>query len=177
MPEPQQKTVLFFRLYTSIQSRLYAFILTMVHNEHDAEELLQETAIYLWEQFDQYQEGTNFWAWAACVAKFRVLDFHKKNRKTRPLFENSVYQQLFEIADVSTEDSVERVRALKSCLGKLGSAELQLLSLRFQDRFSIQRIAQLTGRSRHGLYKTLARILGLVRDCMTRTLAQWEYHG
>ena len=176
MSEPHQKTILFFRLYTSIQSRLYAFILTMVHNEHDAEELLQESAIYLWEQFDQYQEGTNFWAWAACVAKFRVLDFHKKNRKTRPLFENNVYQQLFEIADVSSEDSADRARALKNCLDKLGSDDQKLLSLRFLDSYSMQRIAQLTGRSRHGLYKTFARILGLVRECMNRTLAQWEYH-
>jgi RNA polymerase sigma-70 factor (ECF subfamily) len=174
MSEPQQKTVLFFRLYTSIQSRLYAYILTMVHNEHDAEELLQETAIYLWEQFDQYEEGTNFWAWAACVAKFRVLDFHKKNRKTRPLFENSVYQQLFEIAATTSEDSVERSRALKACLDKLGAPEQKLLSLRFHDNFSVQRIAQVTGRSRHGLYKTISRILGLVRDCMTRTMAQWD---
>ena len=176
MPEPQQKTVRFFRLYTTVQSRLYSFILTMVHNEHDAEELLQETAVYLWEQFDQYQEGTNFWAWAACVAKFRVLDFHKKNRKTRPLFENSVYQELFEITDPIANDSVERVKALKSCMEKLGLAEQRLLTLRFHENFSVQRIAQLTGRSRHGLYKTLSRILGLVRECMNRTLAQWDYH-
>lgn len=174
MPEPQQKTASFFRLYTSIQSRLYAFILTMVHNDHDAEELLQETAIYLWERFEQYQEGTNFWAWAACVAKFRVLDFHKKNRKTRPLFDNSIYRELFDIAETVSEDSAERAKALKRCLSKLGAPEQKLLSLRFQESFSVQRIAQLTGRSRHGLYKTLARILGLVRECMNRTLAQWD---
>ncbi|HDS85335.1 MAG TPA: sigma-70 family RNA polymerase sigma factor [Phycisphaerales bacterium] len=175
MGEPEKKAVSFFRLYTSIQSRLYAFILTMVHNEHDAEELLQETAVYLWEQFDQYEPGTNFWAWAACVARFRVLDFHKKNRKTRPLFDNQMYRELFEIADAVTEESSDRRHALKICMEKLKSSDQKLLQLRFDKSYSIQRIAQLTGRSRHGLYKTMARILGLVRECMQRTLAQWDY--
>jgi RNA polymerase sigma-70 factor (ECF subfamily) len=176
MGESEKKSVSFFRLYTSIQPRLYAFILTMVHNEHDAEELLQETAVYLWEQFDQYEPGTNFWAWAACVARFRVLDFHKKNRKTRPLFDNDVYRQFFEIADTVAEGNTDRHKALKTCLDKLTGNDQKLLRLRFEKSFSIQRIAQLTGRSRHGLYKTMARILNGIRECMNRTLAQWDYH-
>jgi DNA-directed RNA polymerase specialized sigma24 family protein len=57
---------------------------------------------------------------------------------------------------------------------KLKSSDQKLLQLRFDKSYSIQRIAQLTGRSRHGLYKTMARILGLVRECMQRTLAQWD---
>jgi len=45
----------FLRLYAGIQNKLFAFILSVVHNRNDAEELFQETSVILWERFDTYQ--------------------------------------------------------------------------------------------------------------------------
>ncbi len=48
MSSPAQHS-LFLNLFSKTQTRLYAFILMIVHNDNDAEEIFQETSSLLWE--------------------------------------------------------------------------------------------------------------------------------
>ena len=41
----------------------------------DAEDVLQEANLVLWRKFDQYQEGTNFFAWACQIIRYEVLKY------------------------------------------------------------------------------------------------------
>ena len=64
----------------SNQKRIYAFILGMVPNYQDAEDLFQETILVMWSKFDQFQRGTSFASWGATVAKYQILN--ARRRKT-----------------------------------------------------------------------------------------------
>jgi DNA-directed RNA polymerase specialized sigma24 family protein len=57
MSNKQEKSASFFRLYNSIHTRLYSLLLMMVHNEKDAEDLLQETATILWISMKNSRKG------------------------------------------------------------------------------------------------------------------------
>ena len=59
----------------SSQSRIYAYILMLVHNHNDAEDLLQETASILWEKFDEYIPEKSFAAWAVGIARNKIYNF------------------------------------------------------------------------------------------------------
>src|SRR5205814_6679679 len=63
----------FIRLMTRHERLVYGYILSLVPNWADADEILQETNIRLWEEFEKFQAGTNFAAWAIRVAHFQVL--------------------------------------------------------------------------------------------------------
>ncbi|MFC1766200.1 sigma-70 family RNA polymerase sigma factor, partial [Planctomycetota bacterium] len=119
MANQELKHIRFFRLYNSIQVRLYSYLLTVVHNRTDAEDLLQETAIFLWERFDQFEEGTSFGAWAIRISQYKALEFMRRNKKTRIVFDDDFYNKVSLCSLQSSSDVSEREEALRSCIKKL----------------------------------------------------------
>lgn len=174
MPHSIDKNKYFFEQYNLIQTRLYAFILMMVHNEFDAEDLLQETSAILWERFDEFERGTNFKAWAFAIAKNRACVFLRKNKNSRLLFMDEIYEKIPAIANQILDNQAYRVKALKQCINKLPPNDRQLLRMRYKDNNVPQELSEITGRPLSGLYKSLTRIHSLLRDCIMRTLRRWE---
>src|SRR5438067_3592271 len=62
----------------SHQRRLFQYILSLLPNLQDAEDVLQETNLVVWRKFAQFQSGTSFFAWAARVAQLEVMKHRKK---------------------------------------------------------------------------------------------------
>ncbi len=48
------KTEEFVRLFAAHHNRLLAYILAMMHDRADAEEVFQETSLVLWREFDHF---------------------------------------------------------------------------------------------------------------------------
>lgn len=65
---PNERQLEFDALISPHLNSLYSTALRMTHNQHDAEDLVQETMYKAFRAFDQYQRNTNFRAWA-----FRIL--------------------------------------------------------------------------------------------------------
>ena len=161
----------FFGLYNSVQSRIYTYLLTMIHNRNDAEDVLQETATVLWEKFDTYQEGTSFGAWAIQIARLKSLEYMRKH-KSRMFFDETFYQAVSEQVEKGSSDVHERSESLRFCLKKLPENSLRLLTMRYKKDIPIKRIAILMGRSPNGLYQSFSRILNVLHDCMGKYLTR-----
>jgi RNA polymerase sigma-70 factor (ECF subfamily) len=58
----------FLRLLMANQNRIYAFILTLVPNWSDADDIMQEAAETMWSKFQQSQPINNFSAWGIKIA-------------------------------------------------------------------------------------------------------------
>ena len=172
--EPSQHAR-FLRMYTKVQPRVFAFILSVIHNRSDADELFQETNVILWERFDQYREETPFAAWAIGIARNKVLEYLRKNKQSRMLFADRFYEQIAEASANSEDDLTGRMSALKFCLEKLKSPDRKLLSLRFNRDYTVKMLSQLTGRSTDSLYKSMARIMHLLKGCIERKLVRQQY--
>lgn len=163
---------LFFRLYNTVQQMLYSYLLAIVHNHSDAEDLLQETAVVLWDKFDKYQEGTSFDRWAMKIASNNALNFMRKNRNTKRFFHEAFYEMVSQQAQEDSDSIAERSEAFHFCLNKLPENCRELLSMRYQKDVSIKHISQLTGRSANGLYQSFSRIISAVRECMDKYIAR-----
>lgn len=168
------KHSLFLSLFSKSQTRLYSFILMIVHNDNDADEIFQEVSALLWEQFDKFQEGTNFGAWAVSIAKIKVLEYLRQNKKKRNLFKTDMYQELSTLAEPESADVDNRLKAFKNCLQKLDRSYRSLLSLRYQKNLSIKEIAQQKGIAVDTLYRKLSKVFGTLRKCVERTMVQWD---
>ena len=59
--EDQRDPVLFAALLRENRSRVFGYLLALVQNLSDAEDLYQQTALVLWEKFSQYEPGYRFW--------------------------------------------------------------------------------------------------------------------
>jgi RNA polymerase sigma-70 factor (ECF subfamily) len=164
---------LFLKNFLKHNKLLFGFIVAMVPNHTDAEDILQETAIILWNKFDAYEPGTNFYAWAKQVAKNKVYEYYKTQKRF-----NSTDLKFLEIIQEINEpmlDTLEqRMAALRGCVSKLDRRDVLLIQARFQKNLSLKKLAEQNNQSVHTLYKRLAHVFALLRTCTQKTLIAWD---
>jgi RNA polymerase sigma-70 factor, ECF subfamily len=162
----------FIRLLTAHERLVYGYILSMVPNWADADEILQETNIRLWEEFDKFELGTNFAAWALRVAHFQVLTWRKRVGRSRLVFDQKVVDALAEERYWTDEVFEARQQALGDCVSKLPVRSRELLQHCYSDGGKIKDVAARLQRSPAAVYKALERIRLDLHACIQRKLAQ-----
>jgi RNA polymerase sigma-70 factor (ECF subfamily) len=170
------KGKLFLRLFLQNERRLYAYILTLLPNRADADDVLQEASFVLWDKFDEEHPPDDFAAWGCRIAYFKVLDFIKKRQRSRVRFSQAMLERIAETA-VEQADTLQlddRREALAGCIEKLAPRERDLLARRFSEGASIASLAAQLGRSADAVYKSLARTRAALFDCVMRRLASEE---
>jgi RNA polymerase sigma-70 factor (ECF subfamily) len=60
------------------QRKIFAYLYTLVPNRADADDLLQETCLTIYEKFDEFEDGTDFVAWANRIAWWKVRQSRQK---------------------------------------------------------------------------------------------------
>jgi RNA polymerase sigma-70 factor (ECF subfamily) len=173
---PQARGKLFLRLFLQNERRLFAYLLTLLGNHADADDVLQEASLVMWDKFDESHPPDDFAAWGCRIAYFKILDFRKKRGRCRVQFSQEMLDRLAETAveQAGALQLDDRREALAGCVGKLAPHDRELLNRRFADGASVQAIAVEKGRSGDTVYKSLARIRRTLFDCVTRRLATKE---
>lgn len=173
MDSKELKSEQFFRLYNAAQKRIYAYLLMLVHNHNDAEDLLQETASILWERFNDFDKTGSFAAWSVGIARNKALDFLKSKRTSRPLFDDEFYASISTLAECESENTDQRLRALRDCIKKMPLQNQNLIHLRFEKGITVKKISQISEYSADAVYKKMSRIYTALHHCINRTLVQW----
>jgi RNA polymerase sigma-70 factor, ECF subfamily len=171
-PDPQQ----FLRLFLENERRIYAFIVSILPNLSDAEDVLQETSLILWQKFAQFQLGTDFVAWACRVAQLRVLKFYEKRGRSKLQFDAAALEAVANEAIGMAPLLEDRHHALAKCLEAINPRDRDLLQRRYADDASPQQISTQVGRSIHAVYKALQRIHDSLMLCIQRRLEK-EWRG
>lgn len=148
------------------QRGLYAYILQLLPNRTEADDVLQATNLALWNGRAQFASGSNFAAWAAKVAYFEVLTHRKRKSRDRLVFDDSLVHQISgEAADaVDQMDSV--LRMLRRCMGKLSQSDLSLIHMQYADGLRSREIAEQTGRSAGAIAQATHRIRMSLLKCI-----------
>jgi RNA polymerase sigma-70 factor (ECF subfamily) len=171
MPGPADRTEEFVRLLGQNQRRLFHYVLCLVPNRDDAEEVLQETNLVLWREFDRFQSGTNFAAWACRVAFHQVLAWRKRRQRDRLQFSDAFLEAVAAEVEAAADHLEERAEALAACVAKLPPAQRELLQMRYSENHAIETIALRAGRSAEAVYRALSRVRQALYECVNRTLA------
>jgi RNA polymerase sigma-70 factor (ECF subfamily) len=168
------KGKLFLRLFLQNKSRLYAYIVTLLPNRADAEDVLQEASLVMWDKFDEDHPPDNFAAWGCRIAYFKVLDFCMKSQRCRVRFSQAMLERVAETAveQAGALQLDERREALSGCIEKLSSRDRDLLSRRLTEGATTETVAGQVGRSVDAVYKALAKIRQALFECVTRSLTQ-----
>ena len=155
--------------------RIYGFILALVPNLSDADDIMQETAFVMCRRFGEFEPGTNFIAWAIAIARNQVISFRKKQRShSKMKFAEDVLDELTALTTEKIGSIDKRVYALEECLNKLQENDRKLIEKRYEKGIKLCQIAQEIGRPEQGLYKSMARIHNALRLCVERTLSIWK---
>jgi RNA polymerase sigma-70 factor (ECF subfamily) len=167
---PGDETERFVRLFAAGQTEILRYILALVPDIDDAQEILQEAAVDLWKKFDQYDPDYPFVPWACRFAYFQILKFREGQSRRRRFLSLEAIDQL---AAERPEDSAmldDRRRALATCLKRLNDFERLIVELRYTQRMSVVQVSEVTGRSIATLYKALERLRRRLFECVNRRL-------
>lgn len=159
---------LFIQLLAEHERRLAAYVMTFVSSAPDADDILQETKMWLWRSFEQFETGTDFGAWARQAAFFRVQQFFRKRgaEKKRLVFSDACLEQLADAFEGNLEHRHERVERLSECVAKLSPLHRQILALRYGEELVVENVADRIDRTVAATYRVLSRIRLSLRDCV-----------
>jgi len=162
---------LFVELFVRNQNRVYRYILTLVPNRADAEELFQQTNLTLWKTWYRYDSGLDFVRWACGIAHNEIRNFARKKRSSHVLLGEEMLDQLAALRLQNEGLLEERRGALAECLKKLPSRDRELVERCYGSGETIKTVAQNGGQSPNVFYKALRRIRATLHGCVTQTLA------
>jgi RNA polymerase sigma-70 factor (ECF subfamily) len=165
----------FVAALTASQREMWAFILSVVPTQVDADDVLQEVNLALWGKRHLYDPKKRFMPWALAFAVREIRSFRSRSVKRRLWFSDEAILSIAETwaePDTFVEDSR---RLLSGCLQKLGEAERIAIEDKYGKQLSVQQMASNSGKSLSAVYKTLNRALHSLRECVKRTQLQAEH--
>jgi RNA polymerase sigma-70 factor (ECF subfamily) len=163
------RTRRFVELLGKHEQSLNAFVLALVPHWSDADEIVQQTRIRVWEQFDRYDPEKDFGAWARSIAYYEVLTHRKQAGRRSALLTQTVIEKLAADAERVGDASARQV-ALANCLERLSPGQRDLLTSCYSGEKSIQELAQGLGRTFNAVRQLLFRLRKNLFRCVERQL-------
>jgi RNA polymerase sigma-70 factor (ECF subfamily) len=146
------------KLYTLTATKLLGLITRVVNDRHEAEDILQEVFVKVWQQANQYTGSGSAWGWVCVMARHRAIDRLRslKNRSYESTDElPELLEQLTELNDMSDN------HWLGQCLQKLKPRPKEAILL-----------SCLKGYSHRELSAELSAPLGTVKAWVRRGLQE-----
>ncbi|MCW1925054.1 sigma-70 family RNA polymerase sigma factor [Luteolibacter arcticus] len=155
----------FVALMVPCQQSIRNFVYSIHPDAGDLDDIMQETAISLWEKFDTFDRTREFLPWAMRLAYFEVLSFRKKRSRDRLVFSDEAVEAL--AAEEPEVELTEHVReALETCLCRLDPRARAVVEARYGKGSSISDLAIHRKESVHRLYRILDKVRALLIDCV-----------
>lgn len=161
----------FVRLLAENERRLTAYVHALVTSWQDAEDVLQNTKLRLWEQFDSYRRDGDFAAWAIAIARSMVQTHRTVCRRQRVYFSDEVMERItrnIPSANASKDD--DRLSAVWECVKTLSDARRNLLRLVCSGHKRLKDIARELGQTPTATRVALLRTRRTLFECVQKRL-------
>ena len=158
------------KLFVANVSAIRGFILTLLHNRDDADDILHEVYLVVMNKADDFELGTKFLSWAFTVSRFTIMDQVKRrsSRRTVPLGQDVIELLADAAPDQSYSD--EYIKALHQCVDALSPAAKRVIKLRYNGGLKPGRIAEDLGLSPATVYVSLSKARAFLKKCVNQRL-------
>ncbi len=154
------------------QSRLHAYILSLMFDKERAHDVLQQTNLILLEKKNEYEPGTAFGAWACKIAFYEVLAERRRKQRDRHMFSDELLALIAARSERIGASLDQRSEALEECLARLGSNQREILMSRYRPGGSVAEIAKSAGKTPGAISVILHRVRNALMDCIQHKLQQ-----
>ena len=146
MASSPDRTKTFLEHFLKAQSKVYAYVRSQIVQKADAEDVLQETAVTLWEKFDSFQPDSDFLAWAYQVARFKVQYYYQKRTRQHRLF-TEAFSDLVAQRMAGMKDELTGLDTLLAeCMKRLHDADRDIVQRCYAAGATIAAVAGQLGR-------------------------------
>ncbi|MEM1293758.1 MAG: sigma-70 family RNA polymerase sigma factor [Verrucomicrobiota bacterium] len=161
----------FLRFFMEHEDALRLFVRSLLFDQEEARDVMQEVAVVLWRKFDPAMDNQSFRRWSFGVARMEVLSFRRDRARDRHSFGEDVVE-LLEQSVQQEAASLECERdALSRCVNKLPQAQRELVHTAYESGVKINDLANELGCTSMALYKKLHRIRIQLMDCTRKEMA------
>lgn len=153
------------------RATLFAYIWSVVADEHIAEDVLQDVSRLAIAKSEQINDADHVLPWARRAAKFTALNVMRKRAKGHVTLDEKTLNLLDPHWDTAGNDSSDTAVALQKCLAQLTPKSKRLVQLRYHDNLSGRALAEATGQQLRSVYTALSRIHRTLGDCIRERLS------
>lgn len=160
----------FEHLYQGVSARLLGFILKIVQNKTEAEDILQDVFIKLWHKAKDYRahEGSAL-SWLYTLTRNHTIDYlrSKKRKATTPLTESDTASQAdqnLRFYDLNSEESL----AIDYCLDQLANLQKNSILQAFYFGFTYEELAERLAVPLGTVKTRIRRGLQKLKECLNR---------
>lgn len=165
----------FLRQLARSYRELYALATAVVGNRDDADDVIQEVCLVLWEKREKFEEIVNFRKWACTVAFNVARAYARKQRRRRGAgLDDQTLNRVVKIRLASCELLELRREVLRSCLDKLPAPDWDFLMDCYHNSTSLAELASQQGRTASMVYSKLKRLRRVLMNCVQRHLERGE---
>jgi len=161
--EAQQR---FLSLFLRSEREVFRYVAALVPNVADAEDIVQQTALVLWEKFHDYDPGQPFTPWACRFALNKTRKWLERRQRWQALLEGGLAEELAQRREELRPQMDVRLKHLEGCLGKLPAEQSELIEGYYYRRDDMETLATNSGRTVAATYKMLQRVRQALQACI-----------
>jgi RNA polymerase sigma-70 factor (ECF subfamily) len=162
----------FLRVFLANEREIFRYVAALVPPTADAQEIVQQTAVVLWEKFDQYDASRPFAPWACRFALNIARQWMARRQRWKALLDGGIAQELAMRREQLRQEFDTRLVHLEHCLQKLPEKQRSLVDGYYFKQADVETLAGQARRTVDAVYKALQRIRQQLRDCMERSLRE-----
>lgn len=162
----QKSDIAFAKLYKLTSDSVYGFALSVLKNTHDAEDVLQECYISIFNAASSYRSDGKPMAWILTITKNLCYQKLRKNSKIADIPEEDWERYLDSKENISIEDKL----IISACMNILSDDERQIVVLHAVAGFKHKEIA-------HILNMHLSTVLSKYNRALKKLKTEIEKEG
>ena len=155
-------------LFLSNTPALQSFVLALVPDFAQAEDIVQETFLTVTQKAAHFELDSNFLAWACSIAKFKVLEAARASSAGVTLSPETIEALCCSEAGQPTDP---RVDVLEQCIDQLAPKARQVVELCYRDCHKPAEVARLISWKPTAVHVALSRARALLRKCLEKKSA------
>jgi RNA polymerase sigma-70 factor (ECF subfamily) len=156
----------FLSLFLRSEREIFRYVAALVPNVADAEDIVQQTALALWEKFGAYDPKQPFTPWACRFALNKTKQWIERRQRWQALLEGGLAEELARRREELRPEIETRLRQLEGCLNKLPDEQRSLVEGYYYRRDNLERLAENSSRTIAATYKMLQRIRQALQVCI-----------
>jgi RNA polymerase sigma-70 factor, ECF subfamily len=160
--------------FVNCQRSLYGYIFSLVGSSEAADEILQETNLLICKKISQFDGNVKFITWACEIARYKVLEYQKKNHVRKLNLDSLLLDQIAKQASQLASQVDWRLPMLRECMEELSSKDRKLIEDRYSQGATVQLLAEARNRSYGGVRVALHRIRTMLLECVEWKLIREE---
>ena len=156
------KTV-FNRIMTDLRQKMYRFALTLTKRTDEAEDIVQEVLVKLWERREELAAVKSVEAYAMSAVRNRCLDYARSpHSRTDEMIE--AYDAAHEQTPYNMLEQADMVAFVRRLIKKLPEQQQMIINLRDIEGYELDEIAEILEMNEGAVRTNLSRARQKIRD-------------